>query len=70
MCPKASVEQREFEAKRYPKFYNAYMRAFERMLSHKPKHQVLQWRDAKDVMHWWMYEKHFDPCSEQCELFG
>lgn len=71
MCPKASKEQREFEAKRYPKFYNAYLRAFERMLSHKPKHQVLQWRSAEDVMHWWMYERHLDPCgSEQCELFG
>lgn len=71
MCPKASVEQREFEAKRYPKFYNAYLRAFERMLSHKPKHQKLQWSSAEDVMHWWLYERHIDPCgSEQCELFG
>jgi phosphoadenosine phosphosulfate reductase len=69
MCPKASLEQRLFEAERYPKFYNAYMRAFARMLSHKPKHQKLQWRDAADVMHWWLYEIH-DDGTEQCELFG
>jgi phosphoadenosine phosphosulfate reductase len=70
MCPKATLKQRLFEAERYPKFYNAYMRAFERMLKKKPAHHKIQWRDAKDVMHWWLYEVHEDTGSEQCELFG
>lgn len=69
MCPLAKAEQREREAARWPKFYNAYMRCFERMLKHKPESHVLQWRDAKDVMHWWLYEKHNDGMV-QCELFG
>lgn len=69
MCPKARVEQREAEAKRWPKFYNAYMRCFERMLKVKNPNHVLQWRDAKDVMYWWMYETH-DDGTVQCEIFG
>ena len=70
MCPKSSKKQMIKEAKRWPKYYNAYMLAFERMLLTKPAHQKLQWKSAEDVMNWWIYAKHLDEDETVCEVFG
>lgn len=81
MCPLAGTEQMLLEAKRWPKYYNAYMLAFKRMLKSKPAHQKLQWLSAEDVMNWYIYgEKlsdyywygnvQYEVEETACEMFG
>ena len=53
-CP-AAGHQREIEFKRYPKYKQAYMKAFERMLNaNREKQRETKWETAKDVMNWWL----------------
>lgn len=55
-CPMNSKAAEELE--RYPKFRQAYMTAFERMLieSHRanPERFKTKWHSAQDVMDWWL----------------
>lgn len=69
MCPMARLSQRKMEAERYPKFYNAYMRAFRRMLNKyefegTPKRV---WKSPEEVMEWWMGEEPDDGLI-QCNI--
>jgi phosphoadenosine phosphosulfate reductase len=47
----------EFE--RYPKYYDAYLRAFQRMLDKRiaDGKPVTTWKTGQDVMDWWLYEQ-------------
>jgi phosphoadenosine phosphosulfate reductase len=38
MCPQASHKQRLFEAERFPNFYRAYMRVFDKLIKTYPNH--------------------------------
>jgi phosphoadenosine phosphosulfate reductase len=59
MCPLQSIEGRKRDAKRYPKFYKAYIRAFDRMLKSRPEHSHFhkEWQTAEEVMDWWINER-------------
>jgi phosphoadenosine phosphosulfate reductase len=56
-CPMASVPGRLHEFKRWPKYYQAYLRAFDRMLQAiRESGKETTWKTAQDVMDWWIYE--------------
>ncbi|MDO4861732.1 MAG: hypothetical protein Q3984_03590 [Eubacteriales bacterium] len=55
----AGTRQREEEFSRWPKYKNAYLLAFERMIAEREKRGKLvgSWRIGKrpiDVFNWWM----------------
>ena len=52
-CPMSTHAAEELE--RYPKYKQAYMRAFARMLEESHKRGVgTTWQTAEDVMTWWL----------------
>jgi phosphoadenosine phosphosulfate reductase len=54
-CPMASKAEREQHMKDYPKFREAYIRAFERMLTRRDNRGLsTNWQDAESVMNWWI----------------
>ena len=54
-CPFAGRSEREREFERWPKFRDAYMRAFAKMLDHRRASGLeTQWIDAQQVFDWWM----------------
>lgn len=70
-CPMARQQGREKEFLRWPKYKQAYLRAFEKMLEERVKRGKLQgnWRmgtTAKDVFNWWM---EYDILPGQINLF-
>lgn len=71
-CPMAGRRGREFEFARYPKYKQAYIRAFERMLKERKRRGKLEgnmrWGStAQDVFNWWM---EYDVLPGQQDLFG
>jgi phosphoadenosine phosphosulfate reductase len=56
MCPLQSIKGRRMDAERYPKFYKAYLRAFDRMLKAKPNY-LWKWKTSEEVMDWWINER-------------
>ena len=71
-CPLAGSVQMRKEFARYPKYEQAYLRAFEKMLkaregNGKPYHQ---WKTGEDVMRWWLSEEKQRKVDEdQLSLF-
>lgn len=70
-CPLARQQGREKEFMRWPKYKQAYLRAFEKMLEERARRGKLQgsWRmgtTAKDVFNWWM---EYDVLPGQINLF-
>ena len=67
-CPMGTVKHREEEFERYPKYKQAYIRAFDRMVAERnwggvradteerngSIPVVSEWRDAEEVMKWWI----------------
>lgn len=54
-CPMNDHAAEELE--KYPKYKQAYMRAFDRMLKQRrSKGLDDQWKTAEDVMKWWLRE--------------
>lgn len=57
-CPMAGVERQKAEFKRYPKFYQAYLRAFDRILKEREaKGLEMRWKTPQQVMDWWLFEE-------------
>ncbi|MDM8297944.1 phosphoadenosine phosphosulfate reductase family protein [Enterocloster aldenensis] len=56
-CPLASVKNREWEFKRYPKFREAYIRTFDRMVVARRAAGKSDgnWSNGEAVFNWWMY---------------
>jgi phosphoadenosine phosphosulfate reductase len=56
LCPLQSIEGRKMDAERYPKYYKAFLRAFDRMLKSRPDHSTFhsEWKTAEEVMDWWI----------------
>lgn len=52
-CPMSTHRIEELD--RYPKYKEAYLRAFDRMLKQLP--DTVQWKTAQDVMDWWLGKK-------------
>lgn len=67
-CPMGSVEHRREEFERYPKYKQAYIKAFDKMVDARNRggvqtdsgqwvgclEMVCRWRNAKEVMEWWI----------------
>ena len=54
-CPMSGPMGMEFEFARYPKFEQAYIRAFERMIKERKKRGLeTKWLTGEEVMEWWM----------------
>lgn len=54
-CPFASVAEREREFERWPKYREAYMRAFAKMLDHRRATGLAtEWDTPQQVFEWWM----------------
>lgn len=58
-CPLAGGKQMKAEFERYPKYKDAYLRAFDRMLNVRAGNgkPFLKWNCADDVMEWWLNDK-------------
>lgn len=57
-CPLANYKHREYEFKRWPKIYNAYIRAFDRMIEERKRRDMpCTWKTGQEVMDWWLYGK-------------
>ena len=69
-CPMSSVPGRLHEFQRWPKYYQAYLRAFDRMLqARRESGKETRWATAQDVMDWWIYEPlKEDPNQEKLSL--
>jgi len=68
MCPLQGTEGMLKDAERFPKYYRAYLRAFDAMLKNKDDGDRIQWHSAEDVMHWWVYGSHKDETTTQEKL--
>lgn len=67
-CPMAGAS-RNFEFAMFPKFKDAYIRAFQKMLEERKRRGLLtQWETGVDVFHWWM-EDGILPGQEVLEEF-
>lgn len=51
-CPMATEREKKTQFKRWPKYEEAYLRAFDRMLKNGKK-EYLKWDTPEDVMKWW-----------------
>lgn len=54
-CPLAKKRNRLMEFKRYPKFKENYIKAFDKMLiRRKELDKVTEWKSGEEVFEWWM----------------
>ena len=54
-CPMAGGEMQKREFERYPKYYKAYLLAFDKMLKARQGNMLTtKWTDAESVMKWWL----------------
>ena len=54
-CPMSNVKEQTRELTRYPKYYNMYIKAFDRMLQKKEREgKNYNWKNAEDVMRFWL----------------
>ena len=58
-CPMSGKKGMLRDFERWPKYYDAYLRAFERMLAERRESKLdcSFWSDAQAVMNWWIYGK-------------
>jgi phosphoadenosine phosphosulfate reductase len=72
MCPLAGEEQMVKESKRWPLFYNAYLRAIGRGLvraKERGRKSMVSGLTAEETMRWWIHAEK-SACAEQCLLLG
>ena len=53
-CPMAGRAEREAEFKRYPKYKENYIRAFQKMLDRFPSKRG--WKTGEEVFEWWIHD--------------
>nr|DAG44854.1 MAG TPA: phosphoadenosine-phosphosulfate reductase [Caudoviricetes sp.] len=57
-CPMGGKKNQKRDFARYPKFREAYIRAFDRMVQKcKEDGKPTTWKDGEDVMRWWLAEE-------------
>ena len=67
MCPLQNRSGILRDKERYPKFYNAYLLAFKKMLEErKMRGKETRWNSPEEVMNWWIYQK---PKGQEDKLF-
>lgn len=57
LCPMARLSEKEQDIKDYPKFAEAYVKTFDRMLENMPVKSKLDWKNGQEVFDWWVYGK-------------
>lgn len=74
-CPLISAKRRLWELERYPKYKQAYLHAFQRMLEERNAVDAAgkcytAWQTAEDVYHWWLFgeEKKEEEIQGQLQL--
>lgn len=65
-CPMGTKQHRLWEFKRYPKYKENYIRAFERMLKKHPSKR--DWRNGAEVFEWWLNAEAGTPTHEQVRM--
>ena len=62
-CPLAGGDRMRRDFERYPKYEQAYLRAFDRMLEARENNgkPYTHWKCAEDVMRWWLDEERKEP---------
>lgn len=56
-CPLSKPGQAQLEFERWPKFREAYVRAFDRMIAErKRRDKPCEWASGEEVMSWWLRE--------------
>lgn len=69
-CPMATTKIREMEFERYPKYKDAYIRAFQRMLDNsKARGAEANWKTGEEVFQWWMYGEERKKEEQEETLF-
>lgn len=54
-CPMATRQKREMEFKRWPKFKEMYIMAFDKAVKHMHERgRETEWKDGKDMFEWWI----------------
>ncbi|NBK25678.1 MAG: phosphoadenosine phosphosulfate reductase [Spirochaetia bacterium] len=57
-CPMAGGKRQVVELAKYPKFRQAYVRAFGRMIAHRIASGLpTEWKTGEEVMEWWTSER-------------
>lgn len=72
MCPMQGPKGMQKDAEKYPWHYRAYLKAFDKMLDAMRARDMsirLDWRDAEEVMAWWITGKQFDRTTRQEHLW-
>lgn len=62
-CPLAGEKRQKRDFRRYPKYYEAYIRAFDRMvkaLEEKGNKKIFSWTCGEAVMRWWLNGRNID----------
>lgn len=57
LCPMARLSEKEQDIKDYPKFAEAYVKAFDKMLNEMGDRSKCTWKNGQDVFDWWLYGK-------------
>ena len=70
MCPMQTEKGRVMDMERYPKYYQAYLRAIGHMLDACRESGVpfRKGNTPEEVMHWWIHESDLDTMTKQTEL--
>ena len=68
-CPLAGPKKQHEEFERWPVYYANYLRAFARMLEHKPLDKARKYTDAQAVMDWWLREIVEKPLEGQISMW-
>lgn len=56
-CPLAGGKAQKREFERYPKYKQAYINAFDRMLKERTETSYGEWKTGQDVFNWWVGDK-------------
>ncbi len=70
MCPMAGKNGMIKDSIRFPKYYDSYLRAFDKMLKHRTaKGLKNNWNTPEEVMEWWVYRKKKNGNPDQTVIF-
>lgn len=70
MCPNKRTQGMLNDAKRWPTYKMAYLKAFDKMLTRRANEGLeTKWSSAEEVMHWWIYGKDHNTLDDQFGLF-
>jgi phosphoadenosine phosphosulfate reductase len=69
-CPMAGPKQQQKELERWPKYRDAYIKSFERMIKERKRRgKPVIWKTGEEVMSWWLREAKSDQEDDQTVLF-